>query len=143
MGQISVGVDNTSNIDQSQPTNRLDTVHGKVLQADLVLQQNGTPVTSFTSSSHSGSAYFLLKYSNNVKGGRYQIPLTFLEYYEDGHLTDRRTIHIEPGEQYNHGSWTWHFPVGPTDGNWKPGRYWAMIYNRDQKAAQIQWEALP
>ena len=132
-----------SNIDQSPPTNRLDTVHGKVSQADLVLQLNGSPVTSFSRSSHSGPAYFILQYSTNVQGGPYLIPITVLQYYGDGHVFDRRTIHIEADEKHNGSTWTRYIPVGPPSGQWNPGQYWAMIYDRNQKAAQIYWTVQP
>lgn len=133
----------TSNIDQSPPTDRLDTIHGKVLKAELVLQSNGNPVNSFSARAHQGYAYFLLKYSHNVSGGRHEIPLTLVEYYGDGHLTSRTTIHIGADEKYNNGSWTNHHSVGPSSGVWKPGEYWAMIYDGDQKAAQIHWTVQP
>ena len=133
----------TSNIDQSPPTDRLDTIHGKVLKAELVLQSNGNPVNSFSARAHQGYAYFLLKYSHNVSGGRHEIPLTLVEYYGDGHLTSRTTIHIGADEKYNNGSWTNHHSVGPSSGVWKPGEYWAMIYDGNQKAAQIHWTVQP
>ena len=131
-----------SRIDQSPPTWKLPTIRGEITKAALVLQQNGTETTRFSARTHSGHAYLLLKYKHSVGGGPYEIPVTLVQYYQDGHPTGIRTVTVKADEQYNGGSWTTHYSVGPQSA-WKPGQYWAMIYDGTEKAAEVSWVVDP
>ena len=131
-----------SRIDQSPPTWKLPTIRGEITKAALVLQQNGTETTRFSMRTHSGHAYLLLKYKHNVGGGPYERPVTLVQYYQDGHPTGTRTVMVNADEQYNGGSWTMHYSVGPQS-TWKPGQYWAMIYDGTEKAAEVSWVVDP
>ena len=44
---------------------------------------------------------------------------------------------VNADEQYNRGSWTQNYPVGEQS-TWKPGQYWAMIYDGTEKAAEVE-----
>ena len=68
--------------------------------------------------------------------------MTLVQYYQDGHPTGTRTVTVKAHEQYNEGSWTTHYPVG-AGGAWKPGQYWAMIYDGTEKAAEVSWVVDP
>ena len=131
-----------SRIDQSPPTWKLPTIQGEITKAALVLQQNDTETTRFSMRTHSGHAYLLLKYKHNVRGGPYERPVTLVQYYQDGHQTDTRTVMVNADEQYNGGSWTMHYRVGPQS-TWKPGQYWTMIYDGTEKAAEVSWVVDP
>ena len=131
-----------SRIDQSAPTWKLPTIRGEITKAALVLQQNGTETTRFSARTHSGHAYLLLKYKHSVGGGPYERPVTLVQYYQDGHTTDIRTVTVDADEQYNTGSWTQLYSVGAV-GKWKPGQYWAMIYDGTEKAAEVSWVVDP
>ena len=131
-----------SRIDQSPPTWKLPTIRGEITKAALVLQQNGTETTRFSARTHSGHAYLLLKYKHNVGGGPYERPVTLVQYYQDGHPTGIRTVTVQADEQYNEGSWTQNYPVGEQSA-WKPGQYWAMIYDGTEKAAEVSWVVDP
>ena len=131
-----------SRIDQSPPTWKLPTIRGEITKAALVLQQNGTETTRFSMRTHSGHAYLLLKYKHSVGGGPYERPVTLVQYYQDGHPTGIRTVTVKADEQYNGGSWTTHYQVGPQS-TWKPGQYWAMIYDGTEKAAEVSWVVDP
>ena len=133
---------NISRIDQSPPTWKLPTIRGEITKAALVLQQNGTETTRFSARTHSGHAYLLLKYKHSVGGGPYERPVTLVQYYQDGHPTGIRTVTVKADEQYNGGSWTTHYSVGPQSA-WKPGQYWAMIYDGTEKAAEVSWVVDP
>ena len=108
----------------------------------------GTPTeryrndTVLDARTHSGHAYLLLKYKHNVGGGPYERPVTLVQYYQDGHPTDTRTVMVNADEQYNRGSWTQNYPVGEQS-TWKPGQYWAMIYDGTEKAAEVSWVVDP
>ena len=132
----------TSRIDRSAPTWKLPSIHGQITKAALVLQENGTETTRFSASTHTAHAYFLIKYKHSVAGGPYERPLTLVQYYEDGHPTGIRTVNIHADEQYNTGSWTQLYSVG-AGGKWKPGQYWAMIYDGTEKAAEVNWVVDP
>ena len=131
-----------SRIDQSPPTWKLPTIRGEITKAALVLQTNGTETTRFSARTHSGHAYLLLKYKHSVGGGPYERPVTLVQYYQDGHTTDVRTVTVDADEQYNRGSWTNYYRVGPQSA-WKPGQYWAMIYDGTEKAAEVSWVVDP
>ena len=131
-----------SRIDQSPPTWKLPTIRGEITKAALVLQKNGTETTRFSARTHSGHAYLLLKYKHSVGGGPYERPVTLVQYYQDGHTTGTRTVTVHADEQHNGGSWTQYYRVGPQS-TWKPGQYWAMIYDGTEKAAEVSWVVDP
>ena len=132
-----------SSLDLSAATNEIPNARATILLSQLSLAKDGTAVASFSLRNHQSQAFFTIKYSAKVGGGPHRVPLTLITYFEDGHQASRHTAHIEVAEQYNASTYTWHIPVGPHNMPWKPGRYWAMIYDRSQKAAQVQWDVTP
>ena len=80
--------------------------------------------------------------SKELGGGPYERPVTFVQFYVDVHPTDIRTATVNADEQYNRSSSTVHYPIG-RQGEWKPGQYWAMIYDGTEKAAEVNWVVDP
>ena len=132
----------STRIDWSTPTSRIPSINGNVKSADLVLTTTSKPIQQFSASGHIGHAFVRFEYDHNVSGSLREHPLTFIQYYEDGHQTDRRSITVKAEPRYNNASWTYHFSVGPPD-QWKPGKYWAMLYDGSEKIAQVHWSVQP
>ena len=76
--------------------------------------------------------------TNTALGGPYERPVTLVQYHHDGHPTGIRTVTVNADEQYNTGSWIQLYSVGAV-GKWKPGQYWAVIYDGTEKAAEVSW----
>ena len=129
--------DSTS-IDWSIPTSRIPSINGSVKSADLVLSTTSQPIQQFSASTHTGSAFIRFQYDHNVSGSPREQPLTLIEYYEDGHQTNRQVVNITVDNRL----WTYHIGVGPPD-QWKTGQYWAMIYDGSEKIAQVHWTVQP
>ena len=131
----------TSRIDTSPAIPSLPGINGRIDSAYVSLSSGGAPIASFSSGQHNGWAYINLDYSYRVAGGPYQIEFQLVEMYEDGHEIGRMDFAIEAQDRYSGGS-IW-LSVGPTTGKWKPGQYWAFVYQGETKIAEVQWTVHP
>ena len=131
-----------SGIDQSKSTWRIPSINGKVEKAGLTLAKDGPVVPKFSAKDHGDAAYVMLEYSHNVRGGPYEQPLTLVAYYEDGHPFVRRQVTVKADEKGNITGWIWWFSIGRVV-DWKPGDYWIMLYDGDEKSAGIRWTVTP
>ena len=69
--------------------------------------------------------------------------MTLVQYYQDGHPTGTRTVTVNADEKHNRGSWTHALLSWGRQSAWKPGQYWAMIYDGTEKAAEVSWVVDP
>ncbi len=89
-----------------------------------------------------GWAYLYLDFGLSITANDRSIPLTYVEYYEDG-VPFRSRVVTHTFE----GSWTWGWwrvSIGysPTQ-QWATGKYGVMVYDGERKVAQVEYEVAP
>ncbi len=120
----------------------LPTINGLIDKAFISIGKDGPQVSSFSAQHADDRVWLTLKYSYDVKGGPYNLPLRVVEFYEDGFEYDRRSIELTASEQYIGG--TQRITVGPgQDEPWAPGQYWVYVYEGGRKVAEVQYEVTP
>ena len=89
-----------------------------------------------------GWVYLYLRFRMLRTAGDKVIPLTYVQYYEDGVLFRTRVI-----THTFEGSWTsgwWQVRIGYSPGRkWATGKYGVMVYDRERKVAQMEYEVVP
>ena len=126
----------------SQPSNpRLLTVNGRIDTAYLSATHSGTPMTSISAGNVDDWIWLFLNYSYSVWSTT-EIPLTLVDYYEDGFAFNRHDVSITAQPQYIGG--TWWLQVGPSPTKpWPLGQYRLHVYNEGRKLVELEYEVTP
>ena len=141
-----------SHVDASAPNPNLPG-GGEVTQAYISLDRDRrkeTRTDSFSASEIQDRVSLTLHFSFPATQQAQELPLTVVEYFEDGFTY--RTYNIRTGR--TQGSHSYH--VGPwrpgawiIRGNverpptWAPGRYWVYVYHEGQKVAEVEFQVTP
>ena len=153
-----------SHVDASPPNAKLPG-GVEVTQAYISLDQNRreeTRTDRFSASEIQERVYLSLHFSLPEVQQARELPLTVVEYFEDGFpyksYNSTRTFHtgrIRSTHSYSVGpipGYRW-IPVihsrqgAQRDGvevpTWAPGRYWVSVYHEDQKVAEVEFQVTP
>lgn len=89
-----------------------------------------------------GWAYLYLRFRMSRTAADKVIPLTYVQYYEDGVPFHSRVV-----THTFEGSWTgrwWRVSVGyGPSRQWATGKYGVMVYDGERKVAQVEYEVVP
>ena len=110
-----------------------------------------TMTDSFSASDIQENIFLHLHFSSPTVQKARKLPLTLVEYFEDGfsYSSHSVTYTLEAGRhQISPG-----FPIGPgghtwvegdfEDRTWAPGRYWVYVYHEGQKVAEVKFRVTP
>ena len=131
-------------IDGSEPSWKLDEIHGTIDEASIALSNGGPKVESFSARSHLGNAHFRFHYNHPPFTEKsWTVNLTMVEIFEDGIIYEMRPLELKV--QGKHTGGTWHLSVGPGPAErWKPGAHHVILYDRDStKVAHTTWTVTP
>ena len=136
----------TSNQDTSPADPNLPSdVQGELTRAYIVLDRDRreeTKTDSFSANEVHGPVYLYLHFSYPRIQDERTVPLTVVEYFEDGFAYDphNRKATFKTGWTVSR-SW---FRIGPgEERRWAPGRYWAYVYHDGQKIAEVEYLVTP
>ena len=130
-----------SKLDYSPVDPRLPSINGRIDQAYIVTESDGTAVSIFSAQDVSGWVLLTLERSYNVSATR-EVHLEVVEYFEDGFEFRRWTGSLTAEPQYIGGT-NW-FSVGsPPSRKWATGRYFVYVYVGDRKVAEVEYEVIP
>lgn len=116
----------------------LSSINGRLNGAFVSLGQNGPAVYSFSTSDVHDWVYLTIEASYEVSGPPRTVPLTVVEYYEDGFAFSYGEIELVAEKDYA-GNTMW-FPVGAPEGaKWAPGQYIVYLYADGVKAAEVEY----
>ena len=131
-----------SHLDTSPVDPSLPSIDGEIADAFISLDQDWPADPASRTSQLSvadvsevdGPVYFYRKFTFSRSNMRKVIPLTTVEFYEDGFAYRSRTFehYFQPGRS---GGW-WRSKVNPA----RPGRYWVYMYDGDRKVAEVAYE---
>ena len=125
---------------ETNPTWRLDEIHGAITKAGIVLRMDEPPVTSFSARSHTGTAYFQFRYEYPAfREESWTVNLLMTQSFEDGFAYDIRPLELNVKGIHVGGSWA--LPVGPgPDKRWKPGKHRVTLHDGSgNKVAEARW----
>ena len=128
---------NTSRMDTSQPNPDIPEINGRIKSVHVSATQSGPPETKFSSSGHKGWIHLVISYAHSTDQN-INLPLTVVEYYEDGFKTRTAQYFINGRHGYSGGTKSISVGADPTQAK-KTGDYWAMIYVGDRKIGQARW----
>ena len=116
----------------------LSSINGRLNGAFVSLGQNGPAVYSFSPRDVHDWVYLTIEASYEVSGPPRTVPLTVVEYYEDGFAFSYGEIELVAEKDYA-GNTMW-FPVGAPEGaKWAPGQYVVYLYADGVKAAEVEY----
>ena len=131
-----------SHIDTAPVDPSLPVIGGRIDMAYIVTIEEGPAVTSFSAQDVDGWVYLTAKYSYEVSGGPYEVPLEIVEYYEDGFEFRRRSKSITAEDGFIGGT-LW-FSVGASPSQkWAPGRYVVLVYSGQRKVIEVMYYVTP
>ena len=130
---------------------------GAITRAYISLDRNRpeeTRTDSFSASEIREQAFLHLHFSLPSGWQTQKLPLTFVEYFEDGFaykiIEDPRTFYAgrtQTSLSYRVGAWPgrmWRIRNNEgEDRTWRPGRYWVSVYHGDQKVAEVEFQVTP
>ena len=128
---------NTSRMDTSQPNPDIPEINGHIKSIHISATQSGPPETKFSASGHKGWIHLVISYAHSTDQN-INLPLTVVEYYEDGFKTRTAQYFINGRPGYSGGTKSISVGADPTQAK-KTGDYWAMIYVGDRKIGQTRW----
>ena len=128
-----------SRLDPSAYDPSLPNINGRIDQAYITLNPDGTPVSMFSTSDVAGYVWLNLEYSYNVGGAPRETTLEIVEFYEDGFEFKRRRYTISAQSAYIGGTSWYSIGANPP----APGRYWVYVYDGARKVAEVQYEVTP
>ena len=128
---------NTSRMDTSQPEPDIPEINGRIKSVHVSATQSGPPEIEFSSSRHKGWIHLVISYSHSTDQN-INLPITIVEYYEDGFKTRTTQYFLNGRSGYSGGAKSISVGADPTQAK-KTGDYWAMIYVDDRKIGQAQW----
>ena len=83
-----------------------------------------------------------LKFGLSITAADRAIPLTYVQYYEDG-VTFRSRVVSHTFEGSRTSRW-WRVSIGYSPGRkWATGTYGVMVYDGERKVAQVEYEVVP
>ena len=101
-----------------------------------------TRTDRFSASEVRERVYLHLHLSSRTVQQARQLPLTFVEYFEDGFAYKNINITYTLNTGWNRTSLS--FRVGPwADFEWAPGRYWVYAYHEGRKVAEVEFQVTP
>ena len=120
----------------------LDSINGRLHGAFVSLGQKGPAVYSFSPRDVHDWVYLTIETSYEISGPPRAVPLTVVEYYEDGFAFNYRETELVAEEDYA-GNTMW-FSVGaPAGAKWAPGRYIVYLYADGVKVAEVEYRVTP
>ena len=127
----------TGKVDPSLPS-----INGRIEGAYITTSADGPAVSAFSAEDFTDLVFFTIKYSYNVSGGPYEVPLEIVEYFEDGFDFRRHSVNLIADARYI--GYTWRINVGflPSS-KWAPGRYVVHAYASGRKVAEVEYEVTP
>ena len=128
---------NTSRMDTDQPNPDIPEINGHIKSVHVSATQSGPPQTEFSSSQHKGWMHLVVRYTHSTNQN-INLPITIVEYYEDGFKTRTAQYFLNGHAGYSGGTKSISVGADPTQIK-KTGDYWAMIYVGDRKIGQAQW----
>ena len=125
---------------ETNPTWRLDEIHGAITKAGIVLRMDEPPVTSFSARSHTGTAYFQFHYEYpTFQEESWTVNLLMTQSFEDGFAYDIRPLELNVKGIHVGGSWALSVGPGP-DKRWKPGKHRVTLHDGSgNKVAEGRW----
>ncbi len=120
-------------------------VQAEVTRAYIVLDKDRreeTKTDSFSASEVQGPIYLYLHFSYSRIQDERTLPLTVVEYFEDGFAYDphNRKATFKTGWTGSRSS----YRIGPVEERrWVPGRYWVYVYHDGQKIAEVEYLVAP
>ena len=128
---------NTSRMDTSEPNPDIPEINGRIKSVHVSTAQSGPPETEFSSSRHKGWIHLVVRYTHSTDQN-INLPITVVEYYEDGFKTRTAQYFLNGHPEYSGGTKSISVGADPTQTK-KTGDYWAMIYVGDRKIGQARW----
>ena len=128
-----------SRLDTDPADPELPAINGIIDRATVTIDDDDSPVTSFSAQIVTDAVWFNLEYSYSVTGGSRQVSLDTVGLYEDGFEFHRGTIDVTAESMYIGGA----ISVFLGAGRWAPGRYWVYAYDGDRKVSEVQFEVIP
>ena len=139
-----------THLDTQQVDPNLPSIDGRITDAFISLDQEwpvdvGSGTTRLTMAELDGIngwAYLYLRFGMPRTTAEKIIPLTYVQYYEDGVTFGRKEIThtFKP-------SWTrgwWKISIGySSNRQWATGKYGVMVYDGERKVAQVEYEVVP
>ena len=113
-----------------------------------------TITDGFSASEVQGWIFLNLHFSSPTVQQTRELPLTFVEYFEDGFPYRIRdyTHTFYPGQTQTSllhfigagPGYTWAIPAGEVEEpTWAPGRHWVHVYHEGQKVAEVEFQVTP
>ena len=131
-----------SHLDKGPVNPSLNSINGRIDEALVTVSEDGPAVSAFSAQDATAWVYLILKYSYDVSGGSYELPLEIVEYYRDGFEFRRRTSSLTAEAQYIGG--TIRFSIGsPPSRKWALGHYVVFVYAGEHKVAEVEYEVTP
>ncbi len=131
-----------SYIDRGPIDPTLPGINGRIDEAYLTTGQDGPLLHMFPVQGLDDWIVLTLKFSYDVSGGLYEIPLEIVEYHQDGFVFHRRSGELTAESGYI-GGWR-QFWVGlPPSQRWAPGHYAVFVYADGHKVAEVYYEVTP
>ena len=129
---------------ETSPTWRLDEIHGAITKAGVVLRMDEPPVTSFSTRSHTGWAYFQFRYEYPAfREESWTVNLLMTQSFEDGFAYNIRPLELNVKGIHVGGSWALSVGPGP-DKRWKPGKHRVTLHDGSgNKVAEARWTVTP
>ena len=129
-------------VDRSEVDPGLPSVNGRVEEAYLTAGVDGSRVISFPVQGLADWLVLNIKYSYDVSGGPFEVPLEIVEYHQDGFAYRRRSSTLTAEADYIGG--TMRFWVGRAQTErWAPGHYALFVYAGGRRVAEVYYEVTP
>ena len=128
-----------SRLDTDPSNPELSAINGIIDRAEVTIDDDNSPVTSFSAQDVTDAVWFNLEYSYSVSGESRQVSLDTVGIYEDGFEFHRDTIEVTAEPAYIGGASS----VFLGAGRWAPGCYWVYVYDGDRKVSEVQFEVIP
>ena len=144
-----------SHVDASPPNSNLPggvKITGAYISLDRDRREE-TRTDSFSASEIRERVFLHLHFSSSTVQPAWKLPLTFVEYFEDGFA-----YKINDATYTRNAGWTQNslsFPIGAGPGytwairgdveipTWAPGRHWVYVYHEGQKVAEVEFQVTP
>ena len=119
----------------------LHTMDGRLHGTFISIGVDGPVVYNFSAEDADDWLYLTVETSWDVSGSPREVPLTIVEYYEDGFALRHRSDELVAEKKYV-GNTMW-FYVGLPPGEWLLGRYFLSLYTDGVKVAEVEYRVTP
>ncbi len=89
-----------------------------------------------------GWAYLYLRFGMSRTAAEKVVPLTYVQYYEDGVVFASRVVTHKFKASRTSGWWRVNIGYSPMR-KWATGKYGVMVYDGERKVAQVEYEVTP